>query len=68
MFTGSGRWRRFRTKGGAVRFDVLANRFIRIRCREFDTPAERAYVVIDIVTLRVTETQLVPKATENKEL
>jgi hypothetical protein len=35
-----------------VRFDVLEGRFLRIRCRNLDKPGSRAYLVVDLHTLK----------------
>lgn len=47
---GTGRWREFRYRG--VAFDVLEGRFLRIRCRDLDQPGQRAYLVVDLLTLK----------------
>jgi hypothetical protein len=52
-------WREFRSSQGrdAVRFDLLERRFLRIRDRSRDDSRGRAYIVVDLWTLRVIPDQ-----------
>lgn len=52
-------WRRFKSgnRRGSVRFDLLNGRFLRIRDRGRDCSRGRAYIVVDLYTLKVIEAQ-----------
>lgn len=45
-------WREFRSRDGSVRFDVLERRFVRYRARSLDDHRGRAYLIVDLFTLR----------------